>query len=57
MKKIALLVLGILVALMGIFSLIPAVQLWSMPLWLAILEIVLGAAAVVISLLKEKALA
>lgn len=52
MKKIALLVLSILVAVMGILALIPGINLGTEPTWHAIVKIVFGVAGTIIALKK-----
>jgi len=51
MKKIALLVLGLVVFVIGILGIF-GVWVFAAPLWYAIVKIVVGAAATVIALKK-----
>jgi len=53
MKKIALIVLGIIVAVMGVLALIPGIGLGSEHVWHAIVKIVVGAAAAAIGFFRN----
>lgn len=53
MKKIALIVLGIIVFVMGILGLIPGLAIGTEPVWHAIVKVVIGLAATYIGFAKE----
>lgn len=53
MKKIALIVVGLLIILMGILALVPGIEMATEPVWHAFLKIIVGVAAIWIGCLKE----
>ncbi|MDD3777614.1 MAG: hypothetical protein PHN32_08425 [Actinomycetota bacterium] len=54
MTKISLIILGILVAVMGILGIIPGINLGSEPVWHAVVKIIIGLIAVIIGLAAKK---
>lgn len=54
MTKIALIILGIVVALMGILGVIPGIALGTEPVWHAVVKIIIGLVAVIIGLIGKK---
>ena len=54
MKKIMLIIVGILLLVMGIMGLVPGLALGTEPVWHAIVKIVIGAIALLIALKKDK---
>jgi len=54
MSKIALIILGILVAAMGVLAVIPGIALGSEPLWHSIVKIVIGIIAIIIGVADKK---
>lgn len=54
MHKISLIILGILVAVMGILGIIPGINMGSEPVWHAVVKIVIGIIAVIIGLVGKK---
>lgn len=52
-SKPVLMVVGILVILMGILGLIPSLRLMTEPAWHAILKILIGLVAVVVSYMDK----
>lgn len=54
MTKIALIILGILVALMGVLGVIPGIALGTEPVWHAVVKIIIGLVAVIIGLMSKK---
>ena len=55
MKKWSLFIVGILVLVMGVLALIPGIDLGSEPWWHAWLKVIIGVAAILISLRREPA--
>ncbi len=53
MVRISLIILGILVAAMGILAVIPGIGMGTEPLWHAIVKIIIGAIAVIIGAVKK----
>ena len=53
MKKLALLILGLVVLVIGILAIIPGIAIIAQPAWLSWVEVVIGAVAVAISLMKD----
>jgi len=53
MVRISLIVLGVLVAFMGILGAIPGIGLGSEPLWHSIIKIIIGVVAVIIGSAKK----
>jgi hypothetical protein len=53
MVRISLIILGILVAVMGILAVIPGISMGSEPLWHSIVKIIVGAVAVIIGVVKK----
>ena len=53
MKKIALIVISIVVIVMGILALIPGIDIGTEPVWHAIIKIVIGAAGAIIGFMKD----
>jgi hypothetical protein len=54
MTKISLIILGILVAAMGVLAVIPGINLGTEPVWHAVVKIIIGLVAVIIGLMDKK---
>lgn len=54
MSKITLIIVGILVAVMGILGVIPGISLGTEPVWHAIVKIIIGLIAIIIGLADKK---
>jgi uncharacterized membrane protein len=54
MVKWTLLIVGILVILMGLLGLLPGIKLGGESAWLAVIQIIVGAVALVIAIVGKK---
>ncbi|MFC1640695.1 hypothetical protein ACFL2D_01450 [Patescibacteria group bacterium] len=54
MTKISLIILGAVIALMGIGGLIPSFELGDEPVWHAVAKIVIGLVAILIAIMDKK---
>ena len=54
MTKITCIVLGLIVALMGVAGLIPSFELATEPTWHAVVKIIVGVVAIVIPFFDKK---
>ena len=55
MSKTVLMILGIVIALMGISGLISSMNFANMPVWLAIVELIVGIIAIGVSAMDKQA--
>ncbi len=54
MSKITLIIVGIIVAVMGILAVIPGIALGSEPLWHSVVKIIIGLIAIIIGLADKR---
>ena len=54
MSKITLIIVGIIMAVMGILGLIPGISLGLEPVWHAIIKIIIGLIAIIIGAADKK---
>lgn len=54
MSRIALIILGLLVAVMGVLGLIPSLGMGTEPVWHAVVKIVLGVIGVIIGAVDRR---
>ena len=53
MKKLALIILSLIVVVIGVLALFPGIGLSAEPVWYAIVKIIIGAVGAVIGFLKD----